>query len=70
MGGRSKRRLLLSFVCAGAARFKYTNPEVAEEMDKIMKFWLDLGVDGFCLDGARYIIEEGQKQADTAFWLR
>jgi alpha-glucosidase len=50
--------------------FKYTNPEVAEEMDKIMKFWLDLGVDGFRLDGARYIIEEGQIHADTAFWLR
>ena len=43
----------------------YNNPAVVEEMDKIVKFWLDQGVDGFRLDGARYIVEEGQKQADT-----
>ncbi len=43
----------------------YANPAVAEEMDAVVKFWLDLGVDGFRLDGARYIVEEGEKQADT-----
>jgi alpha-amylase len=44
----------------------YDNPAVVEEMKNVFKFWLDLGVDGFRLDGARYIIEEGKKQADTA----
>jgi alpha-amylase len=44
----------------------YDNPAVVDEMKNVFKFWLDLGVDGFRLDGARYIIEEGKKQADTA----
>ena len=43
----------------------YNNPAIVEEMDAVVKFWLDLGVDGFRLDGARYIIEEGEEQADT-----
>ncbi len=43
----------------------YTNPAVVAEMDETVKFWLDLGVDGFRLDGARYIIEDGDEQADT-----
>lgn len=50
---------------SGMPDLNYTNPAVVEEMDTIVKFWLDLGVDGFRLDGARYIIEDGQKQADT-----
>ena len=43
----------------------YTNPAVVEEMNAVVKFWLDLGVDGFRLDGARYIVEDGEQQADT-----
>lgn len=43
----------------------YTNPAVVDEMNQVVEFWLELGVDGFRLDGARYIVEEGQKQADT-----
>lgn len=43
----------------------YDNPAVVDEMKNVFKFWLDVGVDGFRLDGARYIIEEGKKQADT-----
>jgi glycosidase len=30
-----------------------------------VKFWLDAGVDGFRLDGARYIVEEGKVMADS-----
>lgn len=44
----------------------YANPAVVEEMDQVVQFWLDLGVDGFRLDGARYIVEEGEKLADSA----
>jgi glycosidase len=43
----------------------YDNPAVVDEMKDIFKFWLEVGVDGFRLDGARYIIEEDKKQADT-----
>ncbi len=35
----------------------YDNPAVREEMWSIMKFWLELGVDGFRLDAVPYLIE-------------
>ena len=35
----------------------YDNPEVREEMWDVMKFWLDLGIDGFRLDAVPYLIE-------------
>jgi maltose alpha-D-glucosyltransferase/alpha-amylase len=35
----------------------YDNPEVREEVWKVMKFWLDQGVDGFRVDAVPYLIE-------------
>ena len=35
----------------------YDNPAVREEMWNAMKFWLELGVDGFRLDAVPYLIE-------------
>ena len=35
----------------------YDNPAVQEEMWDVMKFWLELGVDGFRLDAVPYLIE-------------
>ena len=35
----------------------YDNPMVREEMWQVMKFWLELGVDGFRLDAVPYLIE-------------
>ncbi len=35
----------------------YDNPAVRDEMWDVMKFWLDLGVDGFRLDAVPYLIE-------------
>jgi maltose alpha-D-glucosyltransferase/alpha-amylase len=35
----------------------YDNPRVLREMLSIMRFWLDLGVDGFRLDAIPYLIE-------------
>jgi maltose alpha-D-glucosyltransferase / alpha-amylase len=35
----------------------YDNPAVREEMWNIMKFWLELGIDGFRLDAVPYLIE-------------
>jgi maltose alpha-D-glucosyltransferase / alpha-amylase len=34
-----------------------TNPDVREEIKKIMAFWLQLGVDGFRMDAVPFIIE-------------
>jgi maltose alpha-D-glucosyltransferase / alpha-amylase len=35
----------------------YDNPQVQEEMIKVMKFWLDMGVDGFRADAVPYLFE-------------
>jgi glycosidase len=51
----------------------YRTPEVKTEMFDVAKFWLqDMDVDGFRLDAARYVIEDGTTQQDTPetiqFW--
>lgn len=35
----------------------YDNPEVREEMKRIVKFWVDLGIDGFRMDAIPYLFE-------------
>lgn len=35
----------------------FDNPEVREEIWQVMKFWLDIGVDGFRVDAVPYLIE-------------
>jgi alpha-amylase len=59
---------------AGMPDLNYQNPDVTTEMDKVISFWLkDVGVDGFRLDAINYLIEEGQKQANTPSthaWLK
>jgi maltose alpha-D-glucosyltransferase/alpha-amylase len=35
----------------------YDNPAVREEMWKVMKFWRELGVDGFRVDAVPYLVE-------------
>lgn len=45
----------------------YKNPKVREEVKAIAKHWLDIGVDGFRLDGAREIDED---MAITHEWWR
>ena len=50
----------------GMPDLNYTNIEVTDEMHNVARFWIkDVGVDGFRLDAARHLIEEGQNQADT-----
>ncbi|WP_086819224.1 maltose alpha-D-glucosyltransferase [Allokutzneria sp. NRRL B-24872] len=36
----------------------YENPEVQEAMLDVLRFWLDLGIDGFRLDAVPYLFEE------------
>jgi maltose alpha-D-glucosyltransferase/alpha-amylase len=36
----------------------YENPEVGEAMIDVLRFWLDLGIDGFRLDAVPYLFEE------------
>lgn len=43
------------------------NPDVVNEIYKISRYWLEMGVGGFRLDAVRYLIETGpaEGQADT-----
>jgi len=51
---------------SGMPDLNYANPDVGEQMLDVARFWMeDLGVDGFRLDGARYLIEDGRNLADT-----
>ena len=38
--------------------FDWTNPEVAAEMESVLRFWLDRGVDGFRIDVAHGLVKE------------
>jgi glycosidase len=45
----------------------YANPEVTQQMNSVARFWLqDVGVDGFRLDAAKHLIEDGRRQENTA----
>jgi len=36
----------------------YENPKVQDEMLRVLRFWLDLGIDGFRLDAVPYLYED------------
>lgn len=52
----------------------FRNPDVTKEIYNATRFWLqDMGVDGFRLDAAKHLIEDGRIQIDTPetkAWLR
>lgn len=44
----------------------YRTPAVTEKMNDVVRFWLqDMGVDGFRLDAAKYLIEDGTSIQNT-----
>ena len=43
----------------------YDNSAVREEMWNVMKFWLDLGVDGFRLDAVPYLVEREETSCEN-----
>ena len=52
---------------ANFADLNYNNPAVNAEMQEVVRFWLEeVGVDGFRLDAAKHMIEEGSVQANSA----
>ena len=36
----------------------YSNPEVREAMNDVLRFWLDIGVDGFRVDAVSFLLED------------
>jgi glycosidase len=57
----------------GMPDLNYENPEVTQAMYDVVRFWLeDMGVDGFRLDAAKHLIEDGEiveHAAGTLAWL-
>ena len=44
----------------------YRNPDVTAQMENVVRFWLeDVGVDGFRVDAAKHLIEEGPVRENT-----
>ena len=52
----------------------YDNPEVQEQMLNVLRFWLDLGLDGFRLDAVPYLYERdgtnGENLPETHAFLK
>jgi maltose alpha-D-glucosyltransferase/alpha-amylase len=52
----------------------YDNPEVQEQMLNVLRFWLDLGIDGFRLDAVPYLYERdgtnGENLPETHEYLK
>lgn len=51
---------------SGMPDLNFKNPAVTDEIYKIASYWMDdAGIDGFRVDGARHLIEDGQVQVNT-----
>jgi alpha-amylase len=51
---------------AGMPDLNYRNPEVREEMKRIVRLWLERGVDGFRLDAVRFLVETGPMRGQVS----
>ena len=50
----------------GMPDLNYLNPEVTEQAYEVTRYWLEeIGVDGFRIDAAKHLIEEGEKTENT-----
>jgi glycosidase len=59
-------RYYYAYFWEGMPDLNVRNPEVTAELDEIGAFWLsEMGVDGFRLDAARHLIEDGKQLENT-----
>lgn len=66
-------RFYYGYFWEGMPDLNLENPAVTAELDDVARFWLDeMGVDGFRLDAARHLIEDGaelENTPETLEWL-
>ncbi len=67
------KRYFYGLFWGGMPDLNFKNPAVRREMLDVAEYWLELGIDGFRLDAARYLVENGKGlQADQPgthrFW--
>jgi len=55
-----------AYFSASLPDFDWTNVDVYQQLSASLKYWIDLGVDGFRLDAARYLVEGPNGESDTA----
>ncbi len=55
---------------AGQPDFDWTHPEVGDEFERVLRFWLDRGVDGFRIDVANALVKADGLPDLTAEQLR
>ena len=55
---------------SGMPDLNYNNPKVTEEIYAATQFWLEEGVDGFRVDAARYLFEDGEVLQDANSTLK
>ncbi len=54
------------YFCDCMPDLNYLNPQVTQQMEKVVNYWIsDIGVDGFRIDAAKHLIEEGDKVENT-----
>lgn len=54
------------YFCDCMPDLNYRNPDVTAQMENVAAYWLQqVGVDGFRLDAAKHLIEEGSKSDNT-----
>jgi alpha-amylase len=59
-------RFYYGYFWEGMPDLNLTNPELTAELGSIADFWLeDMGVDGFRIDAARHLIEDGRRLENT-----
>ena len=59
-------RWYYAYFWEGMPDLNLANPDVTSTLDGVARFWLDeMGVDGFRLDAARHLIEDGKKTENT-----
>lgn len=59
-------RYYYAYFWEGMPDLNLTNPEVTADLDGVGRFWLDeMNVDGFRLDAAKHLIEDGKKLENT-----
>jgi alpha-amylase len=59
-------RFYYGYFWEGMPDLNVENPDVTAELDAIGRFWLDeMGVDGFRLDAARHLVEDGKTLENT-----
>ena len=51
---------------SGMPDLNYRNPQVTDQMFDVTRYWLeDIGIDGFRIDAAKHLIEEGKQLENT-----